>query len=209
MSDPPRTTPEELLPQHIHFGAGSFGLGMVVEICHGQAGLRTVVVSRDSNKEYHRLLKAKGSYSVLLDGDSNRRMNLSPSLRYYTDQDLEQIVEMMAGPSVLLITTSVRKENLPSIAPILARAMMRRSQQTHPTRLCVMACENLSENSTELRKHVELHLLPNQRQHLLREVFFCNTLVDRVCGSISCSGGSVDVPIEAFDVTDLLYQAEC
>ena len=175
MSDLARTAPEEL-PQHIHFGAGSFGLGMVVEICHGQAGLRTVVVSRKSNKEYHRLLKSKGSYSVLLDGDSNRRMSLSPSLRYYTDQDLEQIVEMMAGPSVFLITTSVRKENFASLAPVLARGLVRRSQQTHPTRLCVMACENLSGNSTELRKHVELHLPPNQQQHLLREMFFCNTL---------------------------------
>jgi|GEM_PF-7086687 len=190
---------EETLPQHVHFGAGSFGLGMVVEICHGQAGLRTVVVNRESEKDHHKLLKANGSYAVELDGDRDRHTTLKPEFLYYTEQDKERLLNLLASPSLLLITTAVRKENLSLITPLLSEGLARRHKAVPSSaKLCVMACENLSGNSAELQKLVELRLSAEQRQHLRKEVFFCNTLVDRVCAQISCSNGGVRIPIETF-----------
>jgi mannitol-1-phosphate/altronate dehydrogenase len=37
-----------------------------------------------------------------------------------------------------------------------------------------------------------------ERRRLLKEVFFCNTLVDRVCATISCCNDEVEVPVEGF-----------
>src|SRR5438445_12723916 len=45
-------------PEHITVGAGSFGLGMVVDICHRRANFRTAVLSQYSGKEHQDLLRA-------------------------------------------------------------------------------------------------------------------------------------------------------
>jgi mannitol-1-phosphate 5-dehydrogenase len=197
MAETETTTLDDSPIEHVHFGAGTFGLGMVVEICHGEAGLKTAVVNRDSRREYHKILKSKGNYSVLFDGD--RQKILKPKFCYHTTENEQSIVDLLSGPSVALITTSVKKDNLPAIAPLLARGLLKRANGgTTEQKLCVMACENLVDNSAELRKQVESHLPHGQATHLLSGVFFCNTLVDRICAPVSCRTGSVQIPTESF-----------
>jgi mannitol-1-phosphate/altronate dehydrogenase len=199
MSDADRTTRDAISVEHVHFGAGSFGLGMVVDICHSLAGLRTVVINRASTKEHHKVLKARRAYAVLFDGDENRRKVLKPEIYYYDRHDEDGLANVLSGPSISLITTSVRKDNLAEIGGVLARALINRSRMgADVARLCVMACENLPNNSAELQRHVEACLPREERQHLLSGVFFCNTLVDRVCAPISCRTGSVEIAVESF-----------
>ena len=71
-----------------------------------------------------------------------------------------------------LITTSVGKENLRTVSALLARAFEKRKQNGIAGKLCVVACENLSQNSTELRTYVESHLTPDGVLNLQKEVFF-------------------------------------
>ncbi len=199
MSETKATKPDDPLIEHVHFGAGTFGLGMVVEICHGEAGLKTAVVNRESEREYHRILKSKGSYSVLLDSDVSRQKILKPSLHYYTAETEGTIVDLLANPSVALVTTSVKKGNLGKIAHLLARGLAKRApRKANAQKLCIVACENLPNNSAELQRCVETYLAHDQIGPVLKDVFFCNTLVDRICAPISCRTGSVQIPIESF-----------
>src|SRR5437870_2147173 len=62
-------------PEHIHVGAGSFGLGMVVDICHRRANFRTAVLSQYSGKEHQDLLRAQQSYAVVFDARSRASRN--------------------------------------------------------------------------------------------------------------------------------------
>lgn len=185
-------------PEHIHVGAGSFGLGMVVDICHRRANFRTAVLSQYSGKEHQDLLRAQQSYAVVFDGDPEHREILKINLHYYAKEDHSKAVELLASPSVGLITTSVGKENLRTVSALLARAFEKRKQNGIAGKLCVVACENLSQNSTELRTYVESHLTPDGVLNLQKEVFFCNSLVDRICSPISCRSGMAEIPAESF-----------
>src|SRR5437899_5680913 len=87
-------------PEHIHVGAGSFGLGMVVDICHRRANFRTAVLSQYSGKEHQDLLRAQQSYAVVFDGDPEHREILKINLHYYAKEDHSKAVELLASPSV-------------------------------------------------------------------------------------------------------------
>jgi mannitol-1-phosphate/altronate dehydrogenase len=184
--------------EHIHFGAGSFGLGMVVELCHRQAGLETTVLSRYSNKPYQNILKRVGEYSVTFDNNSAQRNILKPQIEYYTEGQTEGAVAMLANPSVSLITCSVKKDNIDAIAAILAHGLRQRWVHGIKGNVCVMACENMPQNSTELQTRVLAKMNSDEYEHLLAEVFFCNTLVDRVCAPIIAADDSVNIPTESF-----------
>src|SRR5437773_342894 len=127
MSSTASTRSGEPPVSHVHIGAGSFGLGMVVDICHRRAGFHTTVISRDSDKEYQRCLRERGHYSIIFDGDRATMKRLTPPIHWYKDQDDAQTISLLASPSVTFVTTSVRKENLPEAAPLIAHAIERRA----------------------------------------------------------------------------------
>jgi len=183
--------------KHIHIGAGAFGLGMVTEICQ-QAGFETTVLSRSSVREYHQLLKRQGNYQVLFDDKAKTRKTLSPEIYYYEGDNDSTAVDLLASSSVELITTSVKKDNLQTIAPLLRHALQKRMVNGHSEPLCILACENFQHNSAELRKLIESQIDKKACRDILRGVYFCNTLVDRVCGTISCREGKVEILAEKF-----------
>jgi len=198
VSEAPLTVFADSNFEHIHIGAGSFGLGMVVDICHGDAGLRTAVVARESSRDYHRILQTKGAFSVLFDSNQDRRRTLKPSFHYYNPDNSQSVIQLLIGAKVSLITTAVRRERLDDVGRVLATALQEREMRGHHEPLCIIACENLPDNSAQLRRQVELHLPQEKAQHLLQEVFFCNTLVDRICAEISHATGSVEIPVESY-----------
>lgn len=184
-------------PKHVHIGAGSFGLGMVVELCH-RAGLEMAVLNRQSTKDHHQLLRELGNYHVTFDDDPNCRITLSPKFHYCVGEHDQAAIDLLAGRSVELITTSVKKDNLVDIAPLLARALQKRRDDGINGQLCILACENFQRNSEMLQTQIALHTPKESRKGLFSGVFFCNSLVDRVCASISCRTGEVEVPVESF-----------
>jgi mannitol-1-phosphate/altronate dehydrogenase len=183
---------------HIHIGAGSFGLGMVVDICHREASFRTAVITKSSDKQHQRVLRENGGYSIIYDDDRNSATMLAPLIRVYDDEHDSHILDLLVKPSVVLITTSVRKENLDAVARLLAQAFERRSTAKAGEHVCVIACENLPQNSAELEKLVNKLLSPAARSYTRTRIFFCNTLVDRVCAKLCCRSGLVEVPVERF-----------
>jgi mannitol-1-phosphate/altronate dehydrogenase len=198
MSNVPATIPGDSFPEHVHIGAGPFGLGMVVDVCQRRAGLKTAVLSRYSGKEYQDLLKAQSKYSIRYEDDPRRHSTLNVHVRYYAGDHDADTLELLSRPSVALITTSVGKENLKEIGHLLARSFENRRQRGASGPLCVMACENLQRNSTELQNHVQSNLTTDLQNHLHKEVFFCDTLVDRICAQLTWRNGTVEVPAESY-----------
>jgi mannitol-1-phosphate/altronate dehydrogenase len=182
---------------HVHIGAGSFGLGMVVDICD-RASFRTAVITKWNNKEHQRLLRVNPSYTVLYDDNPNTTKQLTPMLHIYEHESDAKLLDLLANPSVVLITTSVRKENLLKVAPLLAKAFERRTAGKSNQNVCVMACENLPQNSSELKRLVVKLLGSTALDYVHSKVSFCNTVVDRVCAPVRCRSNSVQVPVETF-----------
>ena len=143
---------------------------MVVDLCT-RAGLESVILSRDRDieRDYHRILKRDQSYSIVFENPSSTRTIRVP-VHYYRGDTDESAVQLLAAGDVTLITTSVRKDNLPAIAPLLARAIDRRSADAG--HLCILACENFLQNSICLKKYVEVHLSPDAKLRLRDRVFF-------------------------------------
>lgn len=197
MSEPTLSDSDPRTHEHLHIGAGSLGLGMIVEVCR-KAGFETAVLNRHSSKEHHELLGRLGNYHVIFDGNPKTRITLRPQFHYYKNDDDSLALDLLASPSVKLITTAVKKDNLSKIAPLLFYALNKRMLGGSSGPLCILACENHPNNSVELRKHIEQLTKREDRKRLLRGVYFCNTLVDRVCATISCRNDEVEVHTESF-----------
>src|SRR3989442_8453916 len=182
---------------HVHFGAGKFGLGMVVDIC-SRAGFDSVVLNRASTgSSHHEALRRNSSYWISFDGDSEKAQLRSPAFYYFEHESDEHALGLLAAPSVVLVTTSVRPDGLRAVAPLIARALdLRRQQGCGP--ICVLACENLRLNSMELRQYVEAQSADESfKSYVNSYVVFCNTIVDRVCGDIVFRDDFAEVPAES------------
>jgi len=182
---------------HVHIGAGLFGLGMVMDLCNS-AGFHSAVLNPRSVKERHIILEQTGKYYVIYDGDRSQRREITARFRYYDDAERDaEALDLLADPSVMLVTTAVRKDNLSTIAPLLALAITRR-QSRDAIPLCILACENMPNNSTILRDNIRTCLPTDALARFDSEVIFCNTLVDRVCSAFECSDGNSIVLVESY-----------
>ncbi|MEK7584153.1 MAG: hypothetical protein AAB490_02830, partial [Patescibacteria group bacterium] len=86
-----------------------------------------------------------------------------------------------------IILTAVGKEALPLVAPILSRGLLQRIKERprEETHVVVIACENVNENTSYLRRLVESDLDPQDRWRLNRAISFPNCVVDRIVPNIS------------------------
>jgi hypothetical protein len=184
------------LYNHVHIGAGSFGLGMVLPICQS-AGFSTVVLNRQSAKPHHHLLQKNGTYMLRYDNDPATDDQVRIAIRYYATDHDEAVLEILSSRSIILITTSIKADNFTHFAPILAKAIERRREQNLGP-ICVMACENLRNNSKSLENAVVQRLSEECAAYTRSNIHFCNTVVDRVCTSIRLSQDSVQVHAESF-----------
>jgi mannitol-1-phosphate/altronate dehydrogenase len=181
---------------HVHIGAGKFGLGMVVDLCH-RAGFRTLVMNRKSGAEHHHPLGSRGAFRVVYDNAAHQE--LKKVTAHFYDSALEtEAIELIANSSVRLLTTSVRPDGLRDVAPLIAEALARRVQNHVGTPLCILACENLRDNSAQLSDHVKAHFQKITSKPLGGSAVFCNTIVDRICAGIAVVGGLLEVSVEEF-----------
>jgi len=111
MSESTTIEAEQPVPRHVHIGAGSFGLGMVVEVCH-RAGLSSAVLNRVSGKKYHEFLQQNQSYDVVFDNKADKRSTLAPRFYCYENGNEPEVLKLLAHPNVELITTSVTQDGL-------------------------------------------------------------------------------------------------
>jgi mannitol-1-phosphate 5-dehydrogenase len=132
--------------QAVQFGAGNIGRGLVGYVLR-RSGYEVTFVDVVDNVV--RQLNARGRYPVRILTREGERLETIDGVRAVHAADVEAVVGAVAGAE--LVTTAVG----PGVLPIVAEPI-RDGLRRHPAAAVnVIACENLTGNSTRLRSLVE------------------------------------------------------
>ncbi|MCH8748811.1 hypothetical protein IH781_03600 [Patescibacteria group bacterium] len=115
--------------QHVHMGAGAFGLGFVVPLV-AQAGFQTVLTNRARGSTAHvrnMAIKANAGYDLVLRGAHTKTEPIPITEFVFLDEDKDRFLEVVADPKTSLLTTALRQGFRSSI-PILAAPLANRLQ---------------------------------------------------------------------------------
>lgn len=157
----------------LHFGAGKIGRGLVAPVLSDN-GYNVVFVAR--NAKQVALLQSKGQYVVHLANESADR-HVVRNITAIHFGDNEAIAREIAQAK--LITTAVGAAALPQIAERLAYGLARRLRFDRSP-LHIIACENIANGSTRLKKMVYRQLDPALRQAADACISFPDAMIDRI-----------------------------
>lgn len=118
------------------FGAGKIGQGFIGDLLH-EDGYE--IIFADVSDEVIEEINEKNCYSLFLTNHNYEERIIDNVFALSLLKNQEQIIEAIT--QVDIITTSVMKTNLVSVAPILAKGLKRRLDEGR-SRVLVMACEN-------------------------------------------------------------------
>ena len=158
-------------PSAVHFGAGALGRGLVVPRL-AEAGWRVTLV--DADRTLVEALVGARSYPLMIagDGGSERRaVSIAGALRP-DDPGLAPLLSRTP-----LVTTAVRRENLPRVARTLVAAW---TEAGMPETVAVVGCENVERVDEVLAAaFAAAGISPAQRARLRLP----RTVVDRICAA--------------------------
>ena len=156
------------------FGAGATGRGHVGLLCW-QAGFEIVFV--DHNKNLVDLLQKSSRYEVKLYGDTLQTITVDNFKIFHSDERMAVAREVAESTLVL---TAVFDQNLPDVAITLAKAISicRETGRNEP--LNVIACENMMDSSSVLKKYVRSYLSPEDQSYLDASIGFPDCMISRV-----------------------------
>jgi hypothetical protein len=142
-------------------------------------------------------IRERGYY---LDVEGAQPLQISPTGLLFIDGDSTVAVLETDGP--VLLTTAVTPTGLNALVPFLAQAIHKRFERRVNEPLFVIACENLKNNSSILRRMLLSRLHREQYEvdcirFFNTSCFFLDTVVDRVCLSPELRGGAVHVNVES------------
>lgn len=179
----------------IHFGAGNIGRGFIGPLLV-DSGYH--VVFADVNKDVIAQLNDQDSYDVLvLDEEDEQHETISDVSGVVSTSD--DVLRTFADPAVDLVTTAVGPAILEKIAPTIARGLhARREADAGP--LNIIACENMVNQTSTLRKHVFAALADDDKSWVGENVGFANCSVDRIVPPFDPKdgGSALDVGVEGF-----------
>ncbi|KAI0632449.1 mannitol dehydrogenase domain-containing protein [Trametes polyzona] len=179
----------------IHFGAGNIGRGFIGPLLV-DSGYH--VVFADVNKDVIERLNNQDSYNVLvLDEDEEQRNTVSDVSGVVSTS--EEVLRAFADPAVDLVTTAVGPAILEKIAETIAQGLHAR-HEANAGPLNIIACENMVNQTTTLRKHVFAALAEEDKHWVEENVGFANCSVDRIVPPFDPkdSGTALDVGVEGF-----------
>jgi mannitol-1-phosphate 5-dehydrogenase len=162
----------------VHFGCGALGRGFVIPLLvQSQAAVTAVDTAEfivESMSENHGY-----TYWVSDAGDHGEDVfvPIKESLNSLTDK--HRLLEVLRNTD--LVTTSVRKENLKYIAPVLAEAW----KNQDCSKKTVICCENVEDIGSFFQE-----LLVQEGGENLKTVCVPDTVVDRIC-SMDANGNIV------------------
>lgn len=166
----------------LHFGAGNIGRGFIGDLLHKSGYSITFVEVTD---KVVRQLNQDKYYELFILNEDNRRVVINDIKAVSSLTEEQKVIEAICEAD--LITTSVWADNLPRIAPVLAKGLhVRHNRGLSPVN--VIACEN-ALFATNILKDL---LLKELNEDVLTEIAkFANTSVDRlalgkVVGGKSC-----------------------
>lgn len=161
------------MKQAVHFGAGNIGRGFIGDLLH-KSGYHITFV--DINKGMVAFLNKTGEYNLYLI-DHNYSKKVIDDVSAIAMDDTKSIIKAIADAD--LITTSVWANNLPKIAPIIAKGLLERLAQNKP-RINVIACENAMFATQILKKAMLECDVDIDEAQLDKAAAYPSTGVDRV-----------------------------
>ncbi|WP_247826849.1 mannitol-1-phosphate 5-dehydrogenase [Arthrobacter antioxidans] len=173
----------------VHFGAGNIGRGFVGLLLH-EAGYE--VVFADVADALIDQLASTPGYDVHEVGEEPAVKTVDNYRALNSRSQEEDVIAEIATADI--VTTAVGPNVLRFLAPVIARAIGRRSEDLAP--LQVMACENAINATDILRGEIE-QAYDGAASDLATRAVFANTAVDRIVPN-QAAGQGLDVTVETF-----------
>lgn len=158
----------------VQFGAGNIGRGFIGDILF-ESGYEITFI--DVADEIIEGINASGSYDLYLIDHQYKKKVISGVRAVSSVKQEEQAVKAILEADV--ITTSVWANNLPRIAPVLAKGLKARLDAGRP-RINVLACENAMFGTQILKQAMIDCDVEITEAELNRAGAYPNTAVDRV-----------------------------
>lgn len=166
----------------VHFGAGNIGRGFIGPMLI-ESGYDLTFVDVDEGRI--NLLNSLGQYPVILVGEDEQTQQIS-GFRGVSGNNVDAVADAVAEADI--ITTAVGKVALGHVAPVIAKGFSKKLElsrlATKPFQIVVIACENVSDNTSFLLALIKLHLTEDEWAEVNRLGNFPNCVVDRIVPNI-------------------------
>jgi mannitol-1-phosphate 5-dehydrogenase len=159
----------------VQFGAGNIGRGFLAQLFH-ESGL--VVLFVDVASQVINAINARGEYTINIVGDGACRVTID-QIRGLRSTEVGGIAAAIAAADTEIVCTAVGAVALPLTAPAIAAGIERRYRAGNGP-INVLLCENL-HNAADVLRAVVSQLLPvADRDSILAETGFVQTVVSRM-----------------------------
>ena len=171
----------------VHFGAGNIGRGFIgsllsesgFEVCF--VDVNSDVVNRLNNDKYY-IMK-------ILEGEKNYK-KVAPVTALNSLMQEEEIIEKIMDADI--ITTSTGVNNLPRIAPLLTKGLLKRAAEK-TDKIDVIANENAINASSILKQEVLKQVSAEEAALIEENTGFPNSAIDRQALSENKDGTDIAV----------------
>lgn len=169
----------------VHFGAGAIGRGLLGDLLH-ESGYEIVFV--DTMQKLIDQINASHTYELIEMELNNHRKIIDHVSALHSIEESDKVVDVIAN--AVILTTSVRVENLKRIAPVIGRGLVKRMELGN-TPINILAFENAYRASDTLQDEI-LKCTPQLTPETIgKAACFANTITDRVVMNIEENGKSV------------------
>lgn len=179
------------MKQAVHFGAGNIGRGFIGAL-FSNSGYHVTFV--DIADQIINKLNEQKSYQVILATDQQEATTINHVSGLNNMTQEQEVIEVITNSTYL--TTAIGPNILPRIAPLIARGISERVDQTNEP-LYVIACENQIGATDILKEHIFDNLDKATKESLAGKVYFFNSAVDRIV-PIQKNNTSLDVLVEPY-----------
>lgn len=175
----------------VHFGAGNIGRGFVACFLHNSG---YEVVFADVMDGLIDRINATPSYKVIEVGSEGTTENTITNYRAINSKTHEEeLIEEIRTADI--VTCSVGPNILRFIAPVIAKAIDRRSNDETP--LHVIACENAIGATDTLAEHIKKDTPADRLDDHHKRARYANSAIDRIVPAQDPNAG-LDVTLEKF-----------
>ncbi|MEG0469197.1 MAG: hypothetical protein RR562_04730 [Longicatena sp.] len=186
----------------VHFGAGAIGRGLLGDLLY-ESGYQIVFV--DTMQKLIDQINETNSFTLIEMELGNHRKVIDHVQALHSIDESDKVIDVIA--EALILTTSVRVENLKRIAPVIGKGLLKRLEKgVRP--IDILAFENAYRASDTLKEEI-LKCTPELNEETIGKVAcFANTITDRVVMNIEEDGKSIIQVGDTFEAAieqDRLY----
>lgn len=158
----------------VHFGAGALGRGLVVPLL-SESGKQVVLA--ETNETLLTQFNQNNGYTLHIRDEESRDVFIRILDACSPVKEKNKLLEWLREAAT--VTTSVRRENLKYVAPVICEAW---GNQNNKQR-CVICCENVEGVGSYFRELLLSFARNDDERCRLNEVQIPDTIVDRICAA--------------------------